>query len=327
MFRKLEDDLKTSMNAAFAEGTSRNLKIQWQAYYLFCEAFQRRALPASTRTICLFVQFLSRTMKSADSIRNYVSGVKTLHMLTDTDYSGVRQMEVNLALRGVARLHPHCPSRASPITPLILTEFFHLINLSDPLHATLWCCFLFSFYLMTRKSNMVTNGAFNAEKILLRQDITVKDDSLLVCLKWSKTNQFGRRKHVIPLIRIPSSPLCPVLAFYNMCDLVPAPAGAPAFCVPGSRYKGLSYDLFQKFLRQLISQTGRDPAIFSSHSFRRGGASWAFQSNVPGELIQLQGDWVSEAYKVYLDHSLDQKLQVAKFVKCSILAFQASHAT
>lgn len=313
------------MKAAFADGTSRNLKIQWQAYHLFCEAFELRALPASTRTICLFIQFLSRTMKSAESIRNYVSGVRTLHILTDTDYTGVRQFEVNLALRGVARLHPHCPNRAAPITPQILCEFSKLLNLADPLQATLWCNYLFAFYLMLRKSNIVsTNGVFNPEKTLLRHDITIKHDMLLVSLKWSKTNQFGKRKHDIPLIRIPASPICPVLAFHNMQDLVPAPASAPAFLVPGSRNKVISYSLFQKCLRQLISETGRDPTPYSSHSFRRGGATWAFQSKVPGELIQLQGDWASDAYKVYLDHSLEQKMQLANFVKQSILAFHAS---
>ncbi|XP_033737479.1 uncharacterized protein LOC117325409 [Pecten maximus] len=313
------------MRAAFAEGTSRNLDIQWQAFFLFCEAFQREPLPVNTQTICLYIQFLSRSMKSPDSIRNYVSGVKTLHILTDTDYSQVRQFEVNLALRGVARLNPHCPHRASPITPRILLEFVKFINFSDPLHATLWCSFLLSFYVMIRKSNIVaSSGGFKPEQILLRQDISVQGDMLMVCLKWSKTNQFGKRKHVIPLIRIPSSKLCPVLAFHNMCDLVPAPPEAPAFSMPGTRSKPISYSCFQKFLKFLIVQTGRDPALFSSHSFRRGGATWAFQSNVPGELIQLQGDWASDAYKIYLDHSLEQKMQVANFVKNSIITFQAA---
>jgi hypothetical protein len=31
-------------------------------------------------------------------------------------------------------------------------------------------------------------------------------------------------------------------------------------------------------------------------SFRRRGASWAFSAEVPSELIQLYGDWSSDAY-------------------------------
>jgi hypothetical protein len=40
----------------------------------------------------------------------------------------------------------------------------------------------------------------------------------------------------------------------------------------------------------LIKEIGEDPKQYSSHSFRRGGATWAFSSNIPSELIQLYGD-------------------------------------
>ena len=43
-----------------------------------------------------------------------------------------------------------------------------------------------------------------------------------------------------------------------------------------------------------------------------GGASWAFAAEVPTELIQLYGDWKSDAYKRYLKFSLDDKISVAE---------------
>ncbi len=41
---------------------------------------------------------------------------------------------------------------------------------------------------------------------------------------------------------------------------------------------------------------GQDPVIFSSHSFRRGGVTWTFISEVPGEQVKVHGDWTSDAY-------------------------------
>ena len=38
-------------------------------------------LPTSTETLQLYAQFLSRSFKSVQSIRNYISGVKTIHLL------------------------------------------------------------------------------------------------------------------------------------------------------------------------------------------------------------------------------------------------------
>ena len=51
--------------------------------------------------------------------------------------------------------------------------------------------------------------------------------------------------------------------------------------------------------------------MFSEHSFRRGGATWAFQSGVPGEMIQILGDWASDAYKKVLEFSMQDKLSIA----------------
>ena len=60
----------------------------------------------------------------------------------------------------------------------------------------------------------------------------------------------------------------------------------------------------------------KDAALFTGHSFRRGGATWAFQAGIPGELIQICGDWASDAYKRYLEFSMDDKLNLAaQFVR------------
>jgi hypothetical protein len=40
--------------------------------------------------------------------------------------------------------------------------------------------------------------------------------------------------------------------------------------------------------------------LFSSHSFRRGGATLAAQTGISSSLIQLMGDWKSDAYNKYI---------------------------
>ena len=48
---------------------------------MFCISFGFTFLPASTSTVQLYAQFLSRSTKSVSSIRNYLSGVRTVHLL------------------------------------------------------------------------------------------------------------------------------------------------------------------------------------------------------------------------------------------------------
>ena len=93
-----------------------------------------------------------------------------------------------------------------------------------------------------------------------------------------------------------------------MCRLLPARPSAPAFQVcQAGRLRPVSYTGFQAFLRKLLACTGRNPTDFSTHSLRRGGATWAFQAGVSGELIQILGDWKSDAYKGYIDVSLEAR--------------------
>ncbi len=274
--------------------------------------------PVSLNTICLYAQFLSRSFKTVAAIRNYLSGVKLMHLHLGLDCPNLNQYDLTTVLKGLARLNPHCPKQALPITPEILNKIYFELNHRDPADSTLWCMMLLGFFLMLRKSNLVplSQQNFDPQKNLCRGDITCAPDCMLVVIKWSKTIQFGERKLTLPLVAIDKSYLCPVRAFKKMTKLNPAPEKGPAFVVRG---KPVTYMQLQIGLREAIGKIGLEPKGYSSHSLRRGGATWAFRSRVPGELIQLHGDWASDAYKNYLHFPLESKFLVAKKMTNSIL--------
>ena len=105
--------------------------------------------------------------------------------------------------------------------------------------------------------------------------------------------------------------------------MVPASDQAPAFVHHSTR--GKNYLPYTKgsliiFLRAKLELAGISlPRLYRGHSFRRGAASFAFHCGVPGELIQVFGDWASDAYKVYLEYSLPAKLQLANNMKEQLL--------
>jgi hypothetical protein len=104
---------------------------------------------------------------------------------------------------------------------------------------------------------------------------------------------------------------CNCINYKDMRKAIPAHKTSPAFCIlKEGKFMPIIYKQFQNKLRSLIEKTGRKPKYYSSHSFRRGGASLAFESNVTTELIQLHGDWRSDAYKEYLEFSLEKKLMI-----------------
>ena len=319
----LQKEVRQSMRAAFSEGTSKNLKIQWRSYLLFCKFYGLKAIPTTVEILCLYGQFLGRSFKSVESVRNYISGVKTLHQLIGVASPVEDSYQLTLVLRGIARSNPHLPHKALPLTPQILQDMYKYLNVDTPLDATFWCLFLFLFFLMSRKSNMVPNSVadFNPHKQLLRQDVNFLQGALVVFVKWSKTNQFGARLLKIPLAAIPGSILCPVKAYSHMLDLVPASDNEPLFGIKDSSSKlvPITYRQLQGKIKELIGKTGREPDLYSSHSFRRGGCSWAFKSGVSTDLIQHHGDWLSDCYKNYLTFDFGEKLSVSRDMAVRII--------
>ena len=114
---------------------------------------------------------------------------------------------------------------------------------------------------------------------------------------------------MVPLPLIPGSELCPVTAIRHYFSLVPASSRSPFYCVPnGCHLSPLTSYTFANTFKKLVSIIGLDPKNFSPHSFRRGGATHAFQADVPEHLIQIHGDWRSDAYKLYLALPLSTRI-------------------
>jgi hypothetical protein len=304
----LRRELRQSKRAAYASGTRKNLKVQWETFLLFCTHFQLQALPASLDTVCLYAQFLVRSFASVDSVKNYVSGVKLLHAYCELEFPHTGAFELRLAFRGLAREHPHVVRQVLPITPAILLQVRQQLDFGCPRDSTIWCLFLFAFFLMLRKSNLVVTIKSDTENQLRRSDVIVGHDQLLVNIRWSKTIQFGNRILTLPLLAIPGSCLCPVQSYKRMIELVPASGESLAFVLPSKKgVVPVTYSQLQTTLRKVLLSIGLDPGEYASHSFRRGGATWAFKAKVPPNLIQCHGDWKSDAYKRYLKFDLQDK--------------------
>lgn len=238
-----------------------------------------------------------------------------MHILLDLPVPQFSAIELQLSLRGLRRINPHLPKQALPITPDILLKFARILDLKNPYFAVFWSLATIAFFIMARKSNLVPDKVhtFDPKKQLRRCDIISDENGMVVVLKWSKTNKFSDRLLMLPILPIKNSLLCPKYAYHNMCNVVPGvPPQASAFSLPvKGGFVPFTYPQVQSTLKELVSIVGLDPTQYSSHSFRRGGATSAFRAQVPPELIQLQGDWASDAYKQYLQFNLKDRAIVS----------------
>lgn len=149
---------------------------------------------------------------------------------------------------------------------------------------------------------MVSGTAFDTSKHLRRSDILSYPWGMMLLIRWTKTIQFRERVLQIPLPRLGHHVLCPVAAVFRAFELTPnARPDGPALLVSDfPKQIPLSTKVFMVRLQQCLVSAGVQPSNYAGHSFRRGGAMWAYKAGVEPETIRQLGDWRSEAYKEYV---------------------------
>ena len=124
-------------------------------------------------------------------------------------------------------------------------------------------------------------------------DVEDFEEYLLIKFKWSKSIQKGERVLELPIIKLSGSSLCPVDGYRKMCLEIPSSNEDDAlFLLPSKT--DITYLQFQTKLRDCIGKIGLDPKLYSTHSFRRGMSTLAFQAGIHPDKIKLLGDWKSE---------------------------------
>lgn len=203
---------------------------------------------------------------------------------------------------GLRRSMGDQPVRKHPITPAMLLQLHKCLDMSSIEDTAIWAAATVAFYAMLRRANVcVTHPhVFNSERHLTRGDISLFTDRAVVTIRHSKTIQFKERSLVLPLARLPGSPLCPVSAIEAHFHLTPHLVdNSPAF-ITALPAVALLDKVFITAVKRSLKQFGHDSKNISGHSFRRGGATFAFISGVPIDRIRMIGDWQSNAYIKYI---------------------------
>ena len=316
---QLDERAKIVSAAAYADSTLSTRRSQWHVYLRFCSSYGLVPIPAQPQTIVRFLIHLSTYCKYC-SIINYLSAINVLHRHFGHSVTFQDVFTIKLVTRGLRRILGDAQEQKLPITPDILKRIHPL--LSTDMDSGYWAAILIGFNTFFRKSNLVPKSAqsYDSSKHLSHSDFFICPWGLVICVRWSKTIQFKQRRLLIPVVRLPPGhPLCAVQAYEHHLHCHPAPSSSPAFLKSSDgEIKPITYDALGTKLRSVLASVGLDPSKYSTHSLRRGGASYAFKCGAPVELISLQGDWSSDAVLLYIAQPLERRLSVARLIASNI---------
>ena len=301
----------------FAKSTKSNVLShirQWLYYALY---FKITVLPASPENLSLFMELMSRTC-GYDHCKSVLGSVKYLHGATSHDFPS-NNFGLEETLQGIKRKKAGTPNRVLPIDPVILRRMYQHINVQKPADLSLWCGFLIAFFCLFRKANVCPKDSkFDPACVLTRGDIVIDEEEeiVLVFVNFSKTNQYMKNSHVIPIPKNRDPALDLYTHLKRLYTLVKVDDDAPALSYSSKHFIG--HRVFTSKLKMLLTKSGLDPAMYSGHSFRRGGASYLYSIGGSTLMVQVLGDWSSQVFTRYLLLSLDDRLDAQHLISKNI---------
>lgn len=284
-------------SAAFADNTKRTYSSQLRSYLQFCQALDIVPVPVTDDVVAKYAAYLARRLKPS-SIKQYINVIRLLHAECKFE-NPCQSWYVKSTVKGIERILGNPINRKTPVLPPLLMKMRSDLQLSQPLDAMFWAAALVLFFGTFRRSNLLPNNIVDISKQFKRSDFVFKGTDIVLHVSWSKTIQSKERVFDVLLQKIDHQ-LCPVTAVKHAFALCPLPSSSLAFV---QDFKGtpLTGSVFNNFFKGVLKNCGVDPATYSSHSFRRGSATWALQCGIPGEVVKLLGDWKSDIYLSYVD--------------------------
>ena len=218
----------------------------------------------------------------------------------------------------------HVSQRKRPITIDMLHRFANILLSGDHIYnISLLACILTGFFSFFRSSNLLpkSQSQFHSLRQLSRASFRFYPWGVVLSFFYTKNRQFPDEPLCRPIPKIQHSVICPLRTLQQHFKQFPAPPSSPAFLVSeNSRIRSLSVAELRTAIKSLVSILHLDPRHYSTHSLRRGGATFAFASGLPSELIKLQGDWHSQAYEVYLTFPLQERIWFCSQIAGKIIA-------
>ena len=265
-------------------------------------------LPCEPQKISTYVAYLSFFLVYS-SILNYLSGLSFYLKSRGKDGIDFTNFCIRSALNGARRLCGKGRGKSTGLFPNDLLCIFNKLDMSNFNDLVLWSALTLAFRCLLRASNYC-----KSRHSLRVDDLLFVKQGIVVRIRSSKTNQFNEYVSDIPIFANSSSPLCPVKWLLRMLSIrVPARGDNLFLLSVKGNFKPMSASWLNKFLKNNC-----DVPNVSSHSLRRGGASYMLQLKYKLPEVKQRGLWKSACVFEYLSLRTDQAMARDKIFSLSL---------
>jgi hypothetical protein len=254
------------------------------------------AVPATESTLLLFVAQLHVNGVKASSVKVYLSAIRSLHIESGFDDPTSHAERVKMAIRSIERQQPP-PVQKLPMTLTILQKLHQVMDQNTYNTLMIWSAMCLAHFGCLRTGEFTSRTQNIDQLYLLRNDLTI-DDCLTLHLRTSKTDI--RNLGINIVIGCTKQPVCAYCAIVKYCNYRDNNHSleAPLFLFNNGAI--LTRETFIKHTRLHLTLIGIDPARYSGHSYRTGGATTAALAGLHDWEIKQLGRWKSDTYHRYI---------------------------
>lgn len=297
----MNQSIRQLLDSTLAPATANSYRNAFRHYKRFHAQFYTLdpVLPISTARLAQFIAYCHDQHFKGSTITSMVSALAYLHNINSLpDPSKV--FIIKKLLYGL-RKHS-TPDRRLPISYAILQNLLTALPSIVPDSSLRLLCqtmFVTAFFALLRIGELTVTSPGSPNTILVR-NLSFHFNRKRV---HSASILFQTFKHsqgqsaTVTLKRHNNKKTCPVRLLFKYRKHFTHISG-PLFCFECGC--PVSSTFFRSILRSCVLKCGLDASAFTTHSFRIGGATHAYECNLADARIKLLGRWKSNAFMKYI---------------------------
>ena len=293
----------TRARTAYRPSTMNAHHLHIRTYLAFV-VFMDLPVELHVHSILAFLEYLHTNSISYKVLLNYISSLKRAALKYNWHPEVLSHRLVLDYIRSISINSTFTPTPRGifDISTLALISRTCVI-LDDPI--LFRAIFLLAFFGFLRMSNIAPHSKFkfDSSRHFLRQDVIFADPGAHILLKWTKTLQERSAHHFVQIPALSNSYLCPVKAIQQLLASRPLPADSPLFVHMSPPFYPVIDTTIRDSLRKILDHLGIPSTGHGFHTFRRSGATLAFDNNVQLQHIMAHGLWRSSAVWTYLQNA------------------------
>ena len=287
---------------AYRPSTQRTYPRMFSDYMAFLVVSGLPPAQVDVHILLAFLEYLYQNNCTVSNIANYLAAIRALSIIYDLPTECFKHQKIQFFIRSLKLNRPLTLKSHSALDEHMLHQVIMACHqLQNPLVFS--AIYLLAFFSFLRLSNIVPHSTskFDVSRHLARGDIIFGQDLAIILVKWSKTNQFRDKVAKISIPVLSNSSLCPVASLKTLLQAVPGTQNDPLFTIfKQDSFVPLTDSMVRKHFKRIINILHWQHFKFTFHSFRRSGASWAYQHGVPIHAIKQQGTWASDCVWRYI---------------------------